>query len=101
MTEGTRAGRAQHAPELPAVVAFREYARFVSRDASENRQRFYVLSWQPSLFGGGVLMRTWGRIGSQGMSRTAPYPDRASAQTAIERLVRRCFARRYELVAWE
>lgn len=101
MTEGSRTGHTRHVPELPAVVAFREYARFVSRDPSENRQRFYVLSWQPSLFGGGVLMRTWGRIGSQGVSRTAPYPDRTSAQTTVERLVRRRLARHYELVAWE
>jgi predicted DNA-binding WGR domain protein len=89
------------APELPAVVGFCQYARFIRTDPSENRRRFYLVTWQPALFGGGMLVRTWGRIGATGANVAMPYPDRQSAQPAIERLIRRRLRRRYELVAWE
>lgn len=93
--------RTRRPHELLAVVGFRQYARFISTDPSENRQRFYLVTWQPALFGGGMLVRTWGRIGAQGASLSAAYPERASAQPAVERLIRRGIQRRYELVAWE
>lgn len=86
--------------ELPAVVGFQQYARFESIDLSTNRRRFYVLRWQPLLWGGGMLVRNWGRLGTYGLSRAAAYPDRQSAQRMVERLVRRRLRRRYELVAW-
>jgi len=85
---------------MPAVVGFQQYARFTSIDPDENRRRFYLLSWQPSLFGGGLLVRSWGRVGTSGQSRAAAFADRARAQAAIERLVRRRIRRRYELREW-
>lgn len=36
------------------------------RDAERNMARFYALEVQDDLFGGGVLVRRWGRIGTQG-----------------------------------
>jgi len=59
-----------------------------------------VARFQPSLFGGGLLVRTWGRLGRQGSSRAAAFPDQDHAQLIIERLIRRRIQRRYELVAW-
>lgn len=60
-----------------------------------------TLGWQPLLWGGGALVRTWGRIGTQGQQRlTGSYPDRAAAQSLVERLVRRRLTRRYQLVDW-
>jgi predicted DNA-binding WGR domain protein len=89
------------ATELPGVVRFRQYARFERRDASQNCERFYALSWQPLLWGGIALIRSWGRIGSQGTQRLeGSYPDRQSAQLLAERLIRRRLTRRYELVDW-
>jgi len=87
--------------ELPAVVGFREFARFERADWEQNAHRFYVLSWQPLLWGGGALVRTWGRIGTQG-SRCweGDYPDREAAQPLVERLVRRRLSRRYQLIDW-
>ncbi len=86
--------------ELPAVVGFRQYAYFVSCDATENRQRFYSLTWQPLLWGGCALVWSWGRQGKAGVRRMVEYPDRASAQTQVERLIRRRIQHRYQLVDW-
>ena len=86
---------------LPAVVGFQEYARFERIDHAQNCERFYVLSWQPLLWGNAALVRSWGRIGSQGNRRLeAEYPDREAAQPLVERLIRRRLTRRYELVTW-
>ena len=87
--------------ELPAVVSFRSYARFVSRDPATNRERFYSLTWQPLLWGGNALVWTWGRLGKSGVCRVAEFPDRASAQAQVERLVRRRLQHRYELLDWQ
>ena len=45
------------------LAGFRAYVRFESVDPAENRRRFYDLTWQPTLFGEGALVRTWGRQG--------------------------------------
>src|SRR5216684_563042 len=87
-------------PSLPAVTGFRQFARFESIDQTENRQRFYLLAWQPTLFDGPALVWTWGRLGSRGVSRSATFLDRTSAQATVERLIRRRIQRRYQLVDW-
>ncbi len=43
------------------LATFSAYVRFESSDPAENRRRFYDLTWQPTLFGDGALVRTWGR----------------------------------------
>ncbi len=44
---------------LPEQLAqFEQYVRFVSCDPQQNRQRFYVLSWQRLLHGELVLVCT-------------------------------------------
>ena len=88
------------APELPAVVGFQQYARFESIEHATNRERFYLLAVQPTLMGDVALMRTWGRLGTHGHSLSSTFPDRASAQQTVDRLIRRRIQRRYELVAW-
>ncbi len=88
------------ARELPTVVGFQQYAQFQSIDCAENRQRFYLVSWQPLLWGGGALVWSWGRLGSRGSSRVAEFADRNSAQPAVERLIHRRLQRRYELIDW-
>ena len=97
----TRTSRARPSGDLPAVVGFQHYARFARVEPSENCQRFYALSWQPLLWGGGALVRSWGRLGTQGQQRLeGAYPDRETAQPLVERLVRRRLTRRYELIDW-
>ncbi len=87
--------------ETPAVAGFQQYARFERVDPAQNCERFYILTWQPLLWGELALVRSWGRIGSQGSRRLeGSYPDRQSAQALAERLIRRRIKRRYELVDW-
>ena len=88
-------------PEPPAVTGFRTFARFESIDYATNRRRFYTLTWQPQFWGGVSLVRTWGRVGSHGLSRTMVFPDPERARAAVERLIRRRLKRRYELTDWQ
>jgi predicted DNA-binding WGR domain protein len=53
-------------------------------DRAKNMHRFYRLDVQPDLFGQWCLMREWGRIGSSGQMRSAPFPTRPEAQTALD-----------------
>ncbi len=82
------------------VARFQCRVRFVSRDPARDRARFYTLTWQPALWGGGALVRRWGRLGGSGRALTAFYPDRASAQASVERLIRRRLRRGYRVVEW-
>src|SRR5438105_838670 len=84
---------------LPALD-FRAYAYFTSIDPRANRQRFYVLTWQPTLFGDGALVKTWGRLGTDGRSRTVFWGERQEAQPLIAQLLRRRSQHGYAVVAW-
>jgi predicted DNA-binding WGR domain protein len=55
-------------------------------DPSRNMARFYVVSVQPTLFGGGSLVRNWGRIGSRGRAMIELFDDFADADSAMSRL---------------
>jgi hypothetical protein len=57
----------------PLVTEFRAYARFVSVDTAKNRFRFYALTRQPGLWGGGALIHTWGRIGQALRRRSSSW----------------------------
>jgi predicted DNA-binding WGR domain protein len=51
-------------------------------DPARNMARFYRLDVQPDLFGGWSLWREWGRLGSSGQVRHAPYPTAEAAEVA-------------------
>ena len=88
--------------EITATLAtFSAYVRFESVDPAANRRRFYDLTWQPTLFGEGALVRTWGRQGQSGTTRATIYPDRIGAQAAIHQVVRRRLAHGYRVVDWQ
>ena len=74
--------------------------RFVSLDPAKNRARFYTITWQPALWGGGAIVRRWGRLGGQGRALTTFYAVRVSAQEVVERLIRRRLRRGYQVVEW-
>ena len=38
--------------------------RFQSINPDENRYRFYIVLWMPTLWGSWAVVRRWGRIGS-------------------------------------
>ena len=54
-------------------------------DPEENMRRFYRLDVQPDLFGGWSLFKEFGRIGSPGRLRSAPYSTQAAALDALRK----------------
>ena len=57
-------------------------------DATRNMRRFYLLSIQPTLFGGVSLIRNWGRISTSGQVMMQTFEDSAEAGEAFGRLER-------------
>jgi len=56
-------------------------------DPSRNMRRFYSAALATSLFGEVGVVRQWGRIGSQGQSRTDWYEGSGSAEAARLKLL--------------
>ncbi len=50
--------------------------------------RFYRMEVWPDLFGRALLMRHWGRIGTEGRRRLDPHPDAGAALAALHQLAR-------------
>ncbi len=80
------------------IVRFQAYAHFACVDPAKNRRRFYTLVWQPTFWGEVALVRSWGRLGTEGRSLAALYPDRDSAQPYVEWAIRRRLRRGYQVV---
>ena len=83
------------------AIHFNTYVHLVSVDLNKNRHRFYTFTWQPSLFGGLALVRSWGRIGTSGRSRAIFFADQEGAQKAVEEIMKRRMAHGYAVVRWE
>lgn len=83
------------------VVDFNVYVHLASVDPSRNRYRFYTLTWQPSLFGGGAIVRHWGRIGTKGQWRAIFFGTREEAQETVEETLKRRLGHGYQVVRWE
>ncbi len=71
----------------------RAYLRCV--DPAANKARFYVLSVQPTLFGGVDLVCEWGRIGAPGTVRFIPHRDTGQALDTIRAITAKRKARGY------
>ncbi|WP_371414060.1 WGR domain-containing protein [Acetobacter pasteurianus] len=81
------------APKAPVrppcqLSLFPETAALVRVDQATNCWRFYHLSLQPDLFGGTVLMRQWGRIGTTGRQVCELHADAGLALDALARHLR-------------
>ena len=88
------------AAQTGGLTAFRASVRFESRDPETNRDRYYDVLWQPTLFGEGALVRVWGRRGQSATTRVRTYPDRADAHTDVRRLVRTRLRHGYRVTDW-
>lgn len=53
-------------------------------DPTRNMYRFYRLDAEPDLFGGVLLAKTWGRIGTKGRSMVEHYAEEAFAAEALQ-----------------
>jgi predicted DNA-binding WGR domain protein len=60
-----------------------------------NEWRYYRMEVWPDLFGRALLMRQWGRIGTDGRQRTDPHPDPGAALNALARIARSKHRRGY------
>ena len=65
------------------------------RDAARNMARFYVLSIEPTLFGGAALVREWGRLGTRGRRRLDLFQEEAVAREALSDWLARKLQRGY------
>lgn len=54
-------------------------------DKARNMRRFYRLSIEPDLFGGVLLMKAWGRIGTRGRVTAERHEGEAPALAALEK----------------
>ena len=97
ISDGMETDRAR----IERVAQFQLFARLESVDASRNRHRFYELTWQPTLWGEGALIRSWGRIGTKGRSLLAFHHNRAGVQPTVERVVRRRIRHGYRVIEFQ
>jgi predicted DNA-binding WGR domain protein len=65
---------------------FAEAASMVRVRSEHNEWRYDRLEVWPDLFGRALLLRQWGRIGTQGRRRLDPHPDPGAAINALDRL---------------
>src|ERR1700728_3241069 len=87
-----RPGRA--APiQLPL---FAEAASLIRIHPERNEHRFYRMEVWPDLFGRALLVRHWGRIGTEGHRRLDPHPDPGAAINARANILIAKRRRRYQ-----
>jgi predicted DNA-binding WGR domain protein len=65
-------------------------------DPARNMRRFYRLDVQPDLFGRGLLVRQWGRIGTGGRMMVEFFDTEELALAALQRQAERKRRRGYE-----
>ncbi|WP_237212792.1 WGR domain-containing protein [Ruegeria lacuscaerulensis] len=64
-------------------------------DPDVNMARFYGIELQATLFGEVSVLRTWGRIGTNGQAMMVTYEDEAEAADALQKLDRQKRRRGY------
>lgn len=67
-------------------------------DSTQNMARFYVLSIEDSLFGHPILVRRWGRLGTNGQYRLELHDSPEDALRALEEWVYRKQRRGYQIL---
>jgi predicted DNA-binding WGR domain protein len=67
-------------------------------DPSRNMRRFYRIDIERDLFGGFLLLKQWGRIGTRGRTVAERYDSEVFAAEALQRQVGRKSRRGYQSV---
>jgi predicted DNA-binding WGR domain protein len=92
----------KHRKRLPTppppvqLPLFAETASLMRIRPAVNEWRFYRMEVWPDLFGRALLVRQWGRIGTEGHRRLDPYPDPGAALNALAVLLRAKRRRGYQ-----
>lgn len=71
-----------HIMELTATTP----VHLIHVDPDVNMARFYGIELQPTLFGEVSVLRTWGRIGTNGQAMMVTYDDEAQASEALQKV---------------
>ena len=75
---------------------FEDTVSLVRIRPERNEWRFYRMEVWPDLFGRALLMRQWGRIGTEGSRRLDPHSDPGAAINALAKLARSKLRRGYQ-----
>jgi predicted DNA-binding WGR domain protein len=75
---------------------FPDCAALIRIRPDRHEWRFYRMEVWPDLFGGALLMRQWGRIGTEGRRRLDPHPDAGAAINALAAVAHRKRRRGYQ-----
>jgi predicted DNA-binding WGR domain protein len=67
-------------------------------DLAANARRYYLVAWQPDLFGEGAVIRLYGRMGRCKRVITTPFPSLEAAWPAIRAIVRTRLRHGYRLI---
>ena len=79
---------------------FAETASLVRICPALNEWRYYRMEVWPDLFGRALLVRQWGRIGTEGHRRLDPHPDPGAAVNALADILRAKRRRGYQDRTW-
>jgi predicted DNA-binding WGR domain protein len=85
--------------QTPAPIQlplFAEEASLIRIQPERNMRRFYRMEVWPDLFGRALLMRQWGRVGTEGRRRLDPHPDPGAACNALADILRAKRRRGYQ-----
>jgi predicted DNA-binding WGR domain protein len=74
---------------------FPDSASLVRIRPERNEWRYYHMAVWPDLFGRALLVRQWGRIGTEGHRRLDPHPDSGAALNALARITQAKLRRGY------
>jgi predicted DNA-binding WGR domain protein len=88
MERSKRRRRQTFGREPVQLLVFPENASLSRVRPDLNEWRYYRLEVWPDLFGGALLMRHWGRIGTAGRQRLDLHPDAGAAVNAMAAIVR-------------
>ena len=90
--------RSRTRPVCPAPIQlplFPDAASLIRVRPEHNEWRYYRIEVWPDLFGHALLLRQWGRIGTEGRRRLDPHSDPGAAINALARLAGRKHRRGY------
>jgi predicted DNA-binding WGR domain protein len=73
--------------EFYQLALFPESVTLARIRPERGKRRFCLMEIWPDLFGGTMLVRRWGRIGTSGRQPLDPHPDAGAALNALARLV--------------
>jgi predicted DNA-binding WGR domain protein len=83
-------------PTSIQLPLFAETASLVRIRPALHEWRYYRMEVWPDLFGRALLVRQWGRIGTEGRRRLDPHPDPGAAINALADILRAKRRRGYQ-----